>query len=86
MQVDLKGAHFQGNLTGRTDKKIDTFGRSMVLYYGGPEGIFRQTSRRIRASAENPQFTIFGPGENRTRDLHNANVALSQLSYRPTFK
>ena len=25
----------------------------------------------------------FGPGENRTRDLHNAIVAFSQLNYRP---
>ena len=26
---------------------------------------------------------IFGPGEDRTRDLHNAIVAFSQLNYRP---
>jgi hypothetical protein len=41
---------------------------------------FQYTEKRYR---EKPDTFVGGPEEIRTLDFYNANVALSQLSYRP---
>ena len=60
--------------------------RPTSLYKGGngeefgPLCLFNIQKKRYR---EKPDTFVGGPEEIRTLDFYNANVALSQLSYRP---